>query len=106
MQLQVSYQLQTNIIDLPFILNLKSYDDVLQLNDCNLKAQQSLPRLRTSFDDEAPCKATIYNWFAEFKRGRVNLSDEFRDGRPSTCEQQKHRCCAPYNRNKQACNLP
>ncbi|GBP17693.1 hypothetical protein EVAR_8681_1 [Eumeta japonica] len=27
---------------------------------------------------------TIYKWFAEFKRDRVNLSDEFRGGRPST----------------------
>ncbi|GBP81089.1 Histone-lysine N-methyltransferase SETMAR [Eumeta japonica] len=32
----------------------------------------------------------IYNWFAEFKRGRVNLSDEFRDGRPSTAENNKN----------------
>ncbi|GBP05431.1 hypothetical protein EVAR_2966_1 [Eumeta japonica] len=29
---------------------------------------------------------TIYNCFAEFKRGRVNLNDEFRDGRPFTAE--------------------
>ncbi|GBP80418.1 hypothetical protein EVAR_59093_1 [Eumeta japonica] len=47
-------------------------------------SQQSLARLRTAFDDEAPCKTTIYKWFAEFKRDLVNLSNEFRDGRPST----------------------
>ncbi|GBP65178.1 Putative uncharacterized protein FLJ37770 [Eumeta japonica] len=50
----------------------------------NLTVQQNLARLRTAFNDEAPCKTTIYNWFAEINRGRVNLSDEFRDGRPST----------------------
>ncbi|GBP51408.1 hypothetical protein EVAR_38802_1 [Eumeta japonica] len=37
-----------------------------------------------AFGDESPCKTTIYNWFSEFKCGRVILSDEFRDGRPST----------------------
>ncbi|GBP26714.1 hypothetical protein EVAR_23485_1 [Eumeta japonica] len=40
--------------------------------------------------DEAPCKTTVYNWFAEFKRGRVNLSDEFRDDRPSTAVNNKN----------------
>ncbi|GBP56099.1 hypothetical protein EVAR_43863_1 [Eumeta japonica] len=39
---------------------------------------QSLARHQTALGDEAPCKTIIYNWFAEFKRGRVNLSDEFR----------------------------
>ncbi|GBP71998.1 Putative uncharacterized protein FLJ37770 [Eumeta japonica] len=57
---------------------------------CNLKAQQSLARVRTAFGAEAPCKMTIYNWFAEFKRGRVNLRDEFRDGRPSTAANNKN----------------
>ncbi|GBP46453.1 hypothetical protein EVAR_95153_1 [Eumeta japonica] len=40
--------------------------------------KQSLSRFLTVFGDEAPCKTTIYNWFTEFKRSRVNLSDEFR----------------------------
>ncbi|GBP55256.1 hypothetical protein EVAR_24452_1 [Eumeta japonica] len=70
-----------------------------------LYAQQSLARLRTAFGNEIPCKTTIYNWFAEFKSSRVNLRDEFRDGRPSTCEQQKHRCYARYGRDRQACDL-
>ncbi|GBP63827.1 hypothetical protein EVAR_48085_1 [Eumeta japonica] len=47
-------------------------------------AQQSLARLRTAFDNKEPFETTTYNWFAKFKRGRVSLSDEFRDGRPST----------------------
>ena len=57
---------------------------------CNLTAQQSFARLQTTFGDKAPCKTTIYSWFAEFKRGRVNLSDEFRDGRPSTAVNNKN----------------
>ncbi|GBP51045.1 hypothetical protein EVAR_87622_1 [Eumeta japonica] len=57
---------------------------------CNLTAQQSLARLRISFGDEAPCKTAIYNWLPEFERGRVNLSDEFRDGRPSTAVNNKN----------------
>ncbi|GBP26673.1 hypothetical protein EVAR_23443_1 [Eumeta japonica] len=52
--------------------------------------QQSLSRLRSAFDDEASCKMTNHNWFAEFKRGRVNLSDEFRDGRPPTAVNNKN----------------
>ncbi|GBP07589.1 hypothetical protein EVAR_2728_1 [Eumeta japonica] len=33
---------------------------------------------------------TIYKWFAEFKRGRVNFSDEFRDCRPFTAANNKN----------------
>lgn len=57
---------------------------------CNLTAQQSIARLETAFGDEAPCKTTVYSWFAEFKRGRINLSDESRDGRPSTAVTNKN----------------
>ncbi|GBP53722.1 hypothetical protein EVAR_39876_1 [Eumeta japonica] len=49
----------------------------------------SLTRLQTAFGDEVLCKTTNYNWFAEFKLGRVNLSDEFRNGRPSTAVNNK-----------------
>ncbi|GBP63974.1 hypothetical protein EVAR_25125_1 [Eumeta japonica] len=57
---------------------------------CNLTAQQSFARLRTVFGDEAPYNTAIYNWFAEFKRGRVNLIDEFHDGYPSTTVKTKN----------------
>ncbi|GBP52342.1 hypothetical protein EVAR_38489_1 [Eumeta japonica] len=33
---------------------------------------------------------TIYNWFSEFKRARVDLSDEFRDVCPSTAVNNKN----------------
>ncbi|GBP12972.1 hypothetical protein EVAR_79310_1 [Eumeta japonica] len=50
--------------------------------ECSLTVQQNLAYLRTTFDDKVPCKKTTYNWFSEFKRGRVNLGHEFRDGSP------------------------
>ncbi|GBP09233.1 hypothetical protein EVAR_4088_1 [Eumeta japonica] len=53
-------------------------------------SQQSSARLRTAFGDETPCKTTIYNWFAEFKRGRINLNDEFRDRRLSMAVNNKN----------------
>ncbi|GBP92084.1 hypothetical protein EVAR_68070_1 [Eumeta japonica] len=53
-------------------------------------AQQSFSRLRPVFDDEVPYD---YLWFAKLKRGRVNLSDEFRGGRSFT---------AAYNKNVDA----
>jgi len=36
------------------------------------------------FGNEEPSNRTIYNWFAEFQRGRTFLSDEFHEARPST----------------------
>ncbi|GBP38119.1 hypothetical protein EVAR_80402_1 [Eumeta japonica] len=35
-------------------------------------------------------KMIVYNWFSEFKRGLVNLNDEFSDGRPSTAVNNKN----------------
>ena len=40
--------------------------------------------MKSTFGSEAPSKATIYNWFKEFSRGRKNLSDDFREGRPKS----------------------
>ncbi|GBP64066.1 hypothetical protein EVAR_44149_1 [Eumeta japonica] len=57
---------------------------------CKLIAQQSIARLRTAFGDEASFKMTLYNWFEEFKHGRINQSDKFRDSRPSTAVNNKH----------------
>ncbi|KAF8774482.1 hypothetical protein HNY73_017028 [Argiope bruennichi] len=51
--------------------------------------------LRETFGNEAPTEKTIYNWFAEFRRGRASVSDESREGRPKISSQSKeHRCCA------------
>lgn len=49
-----------------------------------LKQKESIERLRAAFGEEAPSSATVYNWFAEFNRGRISLEDEAREGRPCT----------------------
>ena len=48
-----------------------------------LNQAQSLERLTQAFGDLAPSHATVFNWFADFKRGRTNFEDEERSGRPS-----------------------
>ncbi|EGI62988.1 FLJ37770-like protein [Acromyrmex echinatior] len=51
---------------------------------CNLTPKQCIDQLHLAFGDEAPSNRTVYNWFAEFQRGRIFLCDEFREGHPST----------------------
>ena len=50
----------------------------------DLSASQSLTQLNSVFGDQAPSRATVFNWFAEFRRGRTSLSDEEFIGRPAT----------------------
>lgn len=50
----------------------------------SLTRKQCVEKLRSAFGDEAPSKSTVYEWYAEFNRGRVTLSDEHREGRPAT----------------------
>ena len=49
----------------------------------NLNQAQSLERLTQAFGDLVPSRATVFNWFVEFKRGRTSFEDEERSGRPS-----------------------
>jgi len=55
-----------------------------------LTQQQSIARLVSAFGDEAPSKASVYNWFAEFKRGRSTLSHASGAGRPKTAVTQEN----------------
>ena len=48
-----------------------------------LSAKESHERLIKAFGATSPCYATVKNWFAEFRRGRMSLDDELREGRPS-----------------------
>ena len=50
---------------------------------CNLTPKQCIDRLHLPFGDEVPSNRTVYNWFAEFQRGRTFLNDKFRED-PST----------------------
>ena len=49
-----------------------------------LNQQQSHNRLKAAFGNEAPSRTTVYDWFAEFRRGRRSLEDDPRSGRPAT----------------------
>ena len=51
---------------------------------CSLNESQTLERLTQTFGDLAPSRATVFCWFAEFKRGRISLKDEERSGRPTS----------------------
>src|SRR5436190_13198683 len=50
----------------------------------SLTPLQCFGSLNSVFGDEAPSQRTIYEWYADFKRGRVELCDESREGRPAT----------------------
>jgi [histone H3]-lysine36 N-dimethyltransferase SETMAR len=50
----------------------------------SLTPLQCFESLNSVFGDEAPSQRTVYEWYANFKRGRVELCDESREGRPAT----------------------
>ena len=59
-----------------------------------LNQAQSLVRLTQTFGDLPPSRATVFNWFAEFKRGRTSFEGEERSGRLLTAvTEDEHRCC-------------
>lgn len=47
-----------------------------------LSQPQCLDRLRSAFGDASPSRTTVFEWYAEFRRGRCSLEDEVRSGRP------------------------
>lgn len=49
-----------------------------------LKQEECLASLVNTFGERAPSRATVFNWFAEFKRGRQSLKDDAHTGRPAT----------------------
>ncbi|GBP59087.1 hypothetical protein EVAR_48063_1 [Eumeta japonica] len=57
---------------------------------CNLKQQESFNRLWLDYHDEVPSLAIVCNWFNEVKGGRTNLTDDMREGRPSTAKTTSH----------------
>ena len=58
-----------------------------------LNQAESLERLTQAFGDLAPSRATVFNWFVEFKRGRTSFEDEEMSGTPlTTVTEDKHRC--------------
>ena len=55
-----------------------------------LKQQQCLERLMNAFGAHAPSRATVYNWFAEFRRDRETLQDAERSGRPCSATTEEN----------------
>lgn len=55
------------------------YDYKFGLNECECRE-----RLVSAFEDYAPSRATVFRWFAQFKRGIFSLNDDERNGRPAT----------------------
>lgn len=47
-----------------------------------LTASQSLERLSTAFPNSTPSRTTVFDWYAEIRRGRASLEDSARSGRP------------------------
>ncbi|XP_026326829.1 protein GVQW3-like [Hyposmocoma kahamanoa] len=55
-----------------------------------LNPQECFQLLTTTFGDTACLRATVFNWFAEFKRGRESFEDEAKLGRPPTAVTQEN----------------
>ncbi|KAG5308732.1 SWET1 protein, partial [Acromyrmex insinuator] len=71
------------------VLVSKKADGTLPLSSAGVykipcSTKQCIDRHHLIFGDETSSNWTVYNWFAEFQRGRTFLCDEFREGRPST----------------------
>lgn len=49
-----------------------------------VEPKQIHERLLKVYKDSSPSLATVYNWVAEFKRGRTSLEDDPREGRPKS----------------------
>lgn len=47
-----------------------------------LTQQHCFESLHSTFGNEAPSKATVHNWYNEFKGGRSSLKDDEKPGRP------------------------
>ena len=48
----------------------------------SLKQKESFERLMAAFETQAPSKASVFNWFAEFRCGQESLEDKVHSGRP------------------------
>ncbi|XP_061705471.1 histone-lysine N-methyltransferase SETMAR-like [Cydia pomonella] len=55
-----------------------------------LKPQECFELLVSTFGESACSRATVFNWFAEFKRGRETFEDEAKTGRPPTAVTQEN----------------
>ena len=52
-------------------------------------SQEIIKQLRDVYGINCPSKTTVYDWIAQFKRGRTTVFDEERPGRPVEIDQDK-----------------
>ncbi|CAH2006364.1 unnamed protein product [Acanthoscelides obtectus] len=73
-------------------LNREHFRAIIYYNfhQSQLSQQECLAELLSVFVNEAPHQSTISRWYAEFKRGRVSLSDDPRVGGPKTAVTQEN----------------
>ena len=50
----------------------------------NLSANDCMQRLHMAFGNQCVSRATVFNWYREFKNERMSLNDDPRSGRPVT----------------------
>lgn len=52
--------------------------------------QQCLEEMKVVLGDESPGRTMVFKWYKEFERGRSNLKDDPREGRPKTAVIQEN----------------
>ena len=55
---------------------------VVLLNLRHFQSQAIIEELTAAYGDDAPSKATIYNWIREFKSSRTDVTSQKSTGRP------------------------
>ena len=55
-----------------------------------LTGEESFARLSQAFGDSTVSRATVFNWFREFRCGRASLDDDPRSGRPPSAITQEN----------------
>lgn len=68
---------------------LKNRAVIEYLHRKGLKGVEIFTDMVNVLGDDAPSRATVFNWVAELKRGRTTIDDEPRSGRPRTATTQK-----------------
>lgn len=57
----------------------------------------AVKNIQDVYQDQAPAKRTVEKWFARFRRGKFNLKDKPRSGRPSDIDDEIVRALVQKN---------
>ena len=58
----------------------------LFLHQSGLNANESYRRLKDVYNESAPARSTVYQWFSKFAVGEFSVEDNEREGRPMTLD--------------------